>query len=362
MESNTSLSDAINQANANPFDDVSDYRDDTSTTVNEQVGANAPFLDYGVNQINAPEVWNQNITGKDIIVAVIDDGVDYNHFDLDDNIWKNTKEKPGNKVDDDGNGFIDDYNGFDFGDDDSNPTGSAEDSHGTHVAGSIAAERNGSGIVGVAPDATIMPIRAIAGKITSREWVDIAEAISKAIDYAVDNGAKVINMSLGFDQGKGDDNIKRQGRFETVNKALENAKDKGVVVVMAAGNEWGSKPDSSFGIAARDKLGIAVGAVSKDLKVASFSNRAGNFDPYPYVTAPGVAIYSAGPSGYPGESPNVVKDSDQNGLFYESQGTSMATPHVAGVVALMLQANPNLTPDQVATILTQTATSTGLSV
>ena len=116
---------------------------------------------WGRDLINAPEVWNQNITGNGIVVAVVDTGVDYNHPDLDSNIWRNAGEIPGNGIDDDRNGFIDDIRGWDFVSNDNNPMDLDFDGHGTHVAGAIAAERNDFGITGVAYNAKIMPVRVL---------------------------------------------------------------------------------------------------------------------------------------------------------------------------------------------------------
>ncbi|HSF74039.1 MAG TPA: S8 family serine peptidase, partial [Microcoleus sp.] len=111
--------------------------------------------------INAPEVWNQNITGNGIVVAVVDTGVDYTHPDLDGNIWQNTGEIAENGIDDDGNGYVDDIRGWDFVASDNNPMDLDFDGHGTHIAGAIAAERNDFGITGVAPNAKIMPVRVL---------------------------------------------------------------------------------------------------------------------------------------------------------------------------------------------------------
>ncbi len=357
MESNPSVSvdEAVDQTNA--FPDVEDYVDDPSLR-NELNDQNKQFLDYGINQINAPEVWAKGYTGDGVIVAVIDDGVDYRHFDLDANIWENDSEKPDNNIDDDGNGYKDDYYGYNFSDSNSNPIGSAEDSHGTHVAGSIAAEKNGSGTVGVAPDATIMVLRALETETKQEDTATVTdqtteEAIAEAIRYAVDNGADVINMSLG---GKDPSEVEEE--------ALEYARDNGVVVVAASGNQrltQNATQPNYPALYAKDNLAIAVGAVNQDLKVGIFSNPEGDqFGSYPFVTAPGVNVYSTLPPGI--KSSNQVTQNSKEGFFGLESGTSMTTPHVAGVVALMLEANPKLTPDQVAEILTQTATTEGLSV
>ncbi len=280
--------------------------------------------DWGRDMINAPEVWDRGYTGQGIIVAVIDTGVDYNHSDLDANIWVNSGEIANNGIDDDGNGFIDDIRGWDFVGNDNNPMD--EHYHGTHVAGIIAAENNGSGITGVAPNATIMPVR-VLGANGSGSWSNVAAGIR----YAVDNGANVINLSLG-------------GGFSSeVQSAVQYAAQHNVVVVMAAGNSAESQPSSPASLA--NQWGIAVGAVDRNNHIASFSNQAG-IPALNYVVAPGVNVLSTTP----------------NNTYQSLNGTSMATPHVAGVVALMLSANHNLTPTEVETILTETGNRTGITV
>lgn len=310
-----------------------------------------------LNSIKAPEVWNQGFTGKGVIVAVLDDGVDVKHPDLVGNIWVNSREIPNNGVDDDGNGFIDDVNGYNFSDntgDPSPPPGEEGSDHGTHVAGTIAAKKNGAiadvngdlyDITGVAYDAQIMAVRVLDGKKGAGKFVD---PVAAGIDYAVANGAKVINMSLGVpgsdaDQPQDDPDIR---------EALERARQAGIhVVAIAAGNNRNKFPEGQVTRPAQpsrlsqDNLAISVGALdSKNLQFANFSNPAG-VDPINFVSAPGVGVLSTTP-----------------GNTYDSMnGTSMAAPHVAGVMALMLQANPNLSPGQLEQILIQTANPRGIT-
>ncbi|WP_066381806.1 MULTISPECIES: S8 family peptidase [unclassified Anabaena] len=300
---------------------------DASKAVSEATGQN-PYSDvpqlggnnWGLDMIKAPEVWNNGYTGNGIVVAVIDTGVDYNHIDLKNNIWTNSREIAGNGIDDDGNGYVDDVHGWNF--DGKNNNTLDDNGHGTHVSGIIAGENNGYGVTGVAYNAQIMPV-----KVLNSSGSGAYSAIANGIYYAVDNGAKVINLSLGGDFSS-----------QTLKSAVEYASSKGVIVVMAAGNDGGSSP----GYPARyaDKSGIAVGAVNQDGNLTDFSNRSGN-NQLAYVTAPGQNIYSTLP-----------------GNEYASySGTSMASPYVAGVVALMLSANPNLTASQVRQIITGTANS-----
>jgi subtilisin family serine protease len=280
---------------------------------------------WGTYRINAPEVWNQEITGKGIVVAVVDSGVDYTHPDLDDNIWQNAGEIPDNRIDDDRNGYIDDIRGWDFVYQDNNPMDF--EGHGTHVAGAIAAERNDFGMTGVAYNAKIMPVRVLDAN--AKGYID---EIAAGIRYAADNGANVINLSLG-------------GWYPSPlqDEAIEYATKKGVVVVIAAGNEGFREPD--YPAINADRLGIAVGSVDINDRMDESSNRAGS-KVLDYVVAPGVDIYSTTPDN----------------TYDIKTGTSMATPHVAGVAALVLNANPALTPAQVEYILTTTANPNGITV
>ncbi len=273
---------------------------------------------WNVDLVKAPEVWARGYTGQDTVVAVIDTGVDYNHIDLRNNIWTNTKEIAGNSIDDDGNGYIDDIQGWNFVDNINDTID--RNGHGTHVAGTIAGENNGFGVTGVAYNAKIMPV-----KVLSDSGSGSVSSITKGIYYAVNQGANVINLSLGSDFPN-----------SSLASAVEYASSKGVVVVMAAGNN--GLPIISYPASYANQWGLAVGAVNQNNNIADFSNRPG-ISQLAYVTAPGVSIYSSVPG-------------DQ---YANYSGTSMAAPHVAGVVALMLSANPNLTDSQVRQIITQTA-------
>ena len=289
----------------------------TGTTFTEVPDA---AYSWNNNLVNAPEVWEQGYTGQDVVVAVIDSGVDYTHRDLDSAIWTNSGEIAGNGIDDDGNGYTDDVLGWDFVSNDNDPMDL--NGHGTHVAGTIAAENDGSGITGVAYGAEIMPIRVLdssgAGSSTD---------IAAGIRYAADNGADVINLSLG-------------GNFydPTLEAAVQYAAERGSVVVMASGNSGSSQPGYPAQFATQ--WGISVGAIAQTQTIASFSNFAGPNSNLYHVVAPGVGIVST----VPGDR------------YLSLDGTSMAAPHVSGVVALMLSANPNLSEDQVRdTIVSTTA-------
>jgi subtilisin len=288
--------------NQNTFADVAD------------LGGN----NWGADLVKAPEVWAQGYTGKGVVVAVVDTGVDYNHEDLKNNIWTNTKEVAGNGIDDDGNGYIDDNYGWNFSE--KNNKTLDKHGHGTHVSGTIAGENNNYGVTGIAYNSKIMAV-----KVLDDSGSGSYSSISKGIRYAVDNGANVINLSLGGGSAN-----------RTLESAINYASSKGVIVVMAAGNDGESSPDYPARYAS--KSGIAVGAVDSNNNMADFSNRSGTNE-ISYVTAPGVKVYSSVP----------------NNEYDTYSGTSMATPHVAGIVALMLSANSSLTDSQVRGIVTETA-------
>ncbi len=285
--------------------------------------------DWGLNDIQAPDAWLAGYKGKGIIVAVVDTGVDYMHSDLSQNIWTNTLEIAGNGIDDDKNGYVDDIYGYDF----INKDGYALDDngHGTHVSGIIAGLNNGVGVTGVAYEATIMPVKVLdssgSGSFTS---------VAQGVTYAVNNGADVINLSLGA-----------YGASSTeLSTAITYAINHGVIVCMASGNDSQTSPTYPA-ILAKTAGGIAVGAVNSSNVVATFSNDAGTLVPYDFVVAPGVSIYSS----YIG------------GQYAVMSGTSMATPFVSGAAALLLSAqNDFSTPwslAQLENLLTTTAQPVG---
>jgi trimeric autotransporter adhesin len=272
------------------------------------------------NLINAPEAWARGYTGQGIVVAVVDSGVDTNHVDLRNNIWVNSREVAGNGIDDDSNGYIDDINGWDFVDRDSRPLDG--NGHGTHVAGTIAATNNNIGVTGVAYGARIMAVR-----VLNSSGSGSSSNVAAGIRYAANNGARVINLSLGSSSYNA----------ETSN-AVQYAYSRGAIVVMAAGNEGARQPGHPAQEATR--WGLSVGAVDRNSTIGYFSNRAGTNSQMRHIMAPGVDIYSTSP--------------DNN--YVSLNGTSMAAPQVSGLVALMLSANNSLTPDQVFQTVTGTAT------
>ena len=193
---------------------------------------------YGINpgvptgfidaDIDAPQAW-EHLTDSNIVVAVLDTGIDYSHPDLGGNVWENGGEmgtdqngndKRDNNVDDDGNGYIDDWHGWDFTDNDNDPMDGH--GHGTHCAGIIGAiGNNGAGITGVCWKIKIIPV-----KVLRRDGILVDTALSDGINYSVANGARVLSCSLG---GPGDTNF--------IGDSIKKAGDKGVLVVCAAGND-----------------------------------------------------------------------------------------------------------------------------
>jgi len=188
------------------------------------------------------------------------------------------------------------------------------------VAGTIAAANDGIGMTGVAYNANIMPLR-----VLNNEGYGWTRDIIAAVRWAADNGADVINMSLGSG-----------GYSQAMAEAITYASDRGSVVVMAAGNSGGASPDFPASYATTD--GIAVGAVDRNRALAGFSNRAGTTE-LDYVTAPGVNIYSA----------------VAGGGYDTFNGTSMASPHVAGVAGLLKGHDRTLAPSRIEDLITGSA-------
>jgi len=274
---------------------------------------NVPYL-WGVYRVNAPQVWNQGYRGQGVVVAVVDEGIDLTHPDLAANLWQNPNPN---------NPSCPGPNGYDFVDDDTDPSDSG--GHGTHVAGTIAAAVNGIGVVGVAPEAKLMALRAL-GYFGGTNYM-----LVRALKYAADCGAKVVNNSWGSG-----------ARSKAFLDVLEYGTQKGVVYVFSAGNSYRSGNRPSYPVFYSTLLPgvIGVGATSNDNRRAGFSDTG----PYVTVAAPGAAILSTVP---------VAQNPSDPYAFL--QGTSMAAPHVTGVVALLFSAKPGASPEEIRLALEQGA-------
>lgn len=271
--------------------------------------------------IDAPEAWDITTGSASVIVAVIDTGVDYNHEDLASNIWTNTGEIPGNGVDDDNNGYVDDVHGYDFVNNDGDPFD--DHGHGTHVSGTIAAVgNNGKGVVGVNWRASIMAVKFLDA--SGSGYTD--DAIN-ALLYAINNGAKISNNSWGGG-----------GFSQAMLDAINAADNAGSLFVAAAGNSSSNNDLSPHYPSSYDAPNvISVAATDHNDLLAGFSSYgATSVD----LGAPGVDIYSTVPT-----SGNICC-SNSSGYMYLS-GTSMATPHVSGAAALIMSYFTNDTHLQV---------------
>ncbi|MBD3866969.1 MAG: S8 family serine peptidase [Acidobacteria bacterium] len=257
--------------------------------------------------IDGPEGWDVNTDAAQIIIGSIDTGIDVNHEDLAGNIWVNADEIPGNGVDDDSNGYIDDVNGYDFYNGDSNPYD--DHSHGTHTMGTSAARGdNGIGVAGAAWSARIMAL-----KVCSAGGSCNVSAAIAATDYATENGARLTSNSWGGG-----------GFGQAMKDAIDRADAAGVLYIAAAGNNGSNNDASAFYPASYASPNIiSVASIDRFGGKSSFSNYgATSVD----LGAPGSSILSTTPG---------------NG-YSTFSGTSMACPHVTGVVANIMGFNPNL--------------------
>ncbi len=291
---------------------------------------NDPFYasdQYAPQIVQADLAWDTTQGTDQTVIAIVDTGVYMTHPEFTGRIWTNPGEIPDNQTDDDGNGFVDDVNGWDFVDGDNDPSPVATDAsadHGTHCAGIAAATGdNGEGIAGMDWNCKIMPVRVLQGTWT---------AVANGIDYATQNGANVISMSIG-------------GYFNTVTQpAINAAHAAGVTVVCAAGNEytemlendqwtWRSPVCNDGPTLGVDNYVLGVVATDSGDMKASFSNY-GNAYNFIDVCAPGVNIYSCSWPPY-------------SGLTYDfMSGTSMSCPQVAGLCGLIYSQFPTFTPDE----------------
>ncbi len=299
-------------------------------TLEDEVVPNDPKYSeqWSLPLINLPQAWVIEKGNLDVVIAIIDSGIDYRHDDLASKIWVNPGEIPDNGVDDDGNGYIDDMHGWDFTDapnlqaegdfieGDNEPID--ESGHGTHVAGIAGAmPNNGIGIAGVAWNCPLMAVRAGLSLGGGSRMQDDDSAA--AIVYAADNGASIINMSWGSSQ-----------HSFVIQDAIDYAYARGAVLIGAAGNS--QEAESIFPAGYRKVISVASTNQHKQRYYKS------NFGASVDIGAPGNAILS------------TQIDNDYRILT----GTSMAAPHVAGIAALMRSKRPALTHEEVRQILVNT--------
>ncbi|MDZ4826147.1 MAG: S8 family serine peptidase, partial [Actinomycetota bacterium] len=273
------------------------------------------------SDMRATAAWRAS-RGRDVVVAVIDTGVDFSHPDLAGSAWTNPGEVCGNGIDDENNGYVDDCNGWDFYRNDSSVYSPGDHTHGTNVSGVIAATTgNGIGIAGAAPEAKIMALQ-----ISNQSSLSLSTAAA-AINYAVDNGADVINASWGG-----------SGYTSSLLTAVNRARDAGVVMAVASGNAGVNTDVQPFYPAAFTHPNIvSVGASTPSDGMAYFSN----------YGATSVDLFA--PGWY------VLTTMPGNGYGYVS-GTSFSAPYVAAALALMLARDPSLTPTAARDKLIATAT------
>lgn len=297
------------------------------------------------DDINIYPSWSDDIKiNKEVVVAVLDSGVDLDHPDLINNIWTNVAEIPGDGIDNDKNSYIDDVNGWDFVASDNDPEPDISEgydytavNHGTVVAGVIAAAVNNQGIVGIAPQAKIMPLKILDNMGSGNTLV-----LSQAIDYAVENGADIINLSLVGDT-----------YGETLKQAIIRAYNKGVIIVAASGNEEDAginlDIDPRYPVCEVDGINrvLGVAAVDKDLKLTAFSNYGGKCID---ISAPGMGFYSTA-FYYPNNTDLQV--------FYRGgwNGTSVAAPVISATAALIKGNYPELRPYDIYSIIMDSAKS-----
>jgi len=306
---NISLQDALAKYNENP----NVIYAEANYVYKEESIPDDKYYDYqwGLSQINAPLAWNITTGSSNVIIAIVDSGIDLNHPDLKANIWINPGEIPGNGIDDDHNGYIDDVYGWNFVS--ANNNVADDDGHGTHVAGIIAAVgNNAAGVTGLMWNVTIMPLKFLDKN--GDGYID--DAVS-AIRYATKMGASIISCSWGGSQ---------------YSKALNDAiSASSALIVCAAGNEYTGQNNDILPFYPASFTSpniISVTATDENDKLAPFSSYGVNSVD---VAAPGTAIYSTLPGS----------------RYGFMQGTSMATPYVSALAGLIKSLRPDLNALQI---------------
>lgn len=273
------------------------------------------------SSIEAGHRYTENWARRPVVVAVVDTGVDYLHEDLKNNMWINENEIPGNGIDDDRNGYIDDVFGIDLLDQDSDPKDELD--HGTHIAGIIGAEsNNGIGIAGAARSAKIMSIRAIPNEGDEED-----DVVIEAFEYAAKMGAKIVNASFSKDQSS-----------ERVGEVIERlSKQYDMLFVTTAGNRHRDiDREPTYPASFQNDLLVTVASCSKQAAVSFFSSYG---EQTVDLFAPGSLIYSLQP-----------------GQKYQSlNGTSQAAPYVSAIAAELYSLFPRFTMKDIKSIMMESA-------
>ena len=275
---------------------------------------------YAHQLIQMTDAWDISTGSHDVVVAVLDTGVDTNHPDLKDNIWVNIDEIPNNEIDDDNNGYVDDVSGWNFENNNNDviPENSWDSilGHGTNVAGVIAADgNNGEGVTGINWQCSIMALR-ISLDLTSAE-------VAEGLDYAAANGAHVLNMSFGGDTFGPEGDI-------IINEAIDNAFAQGLLLTASAGNDAIAMPNYP---AAYYNVMAVASTDGEDIKTGH-----SNFGPWVDISAPGTDIVTT----------------DLGGEYISTAGTSFSAPYIGAVGALVLSYRPDLTNMDIRAILENT--------
>ena len=280
---------------------------------------------WGMQRMSMPSAWDYTTGSSSLIVAIIDTGINYNHPDLAANIWTNTKEIPGNGIDDDGDGVIDDVHGYNAITDSGDPMD--DNGHGTHCAGTIGGVgNNGTGVAGINWNVKLLPVKFLSSSGSGSLW----DAV-KALQYVrklKDRGEPIVLSSNSWGGG---------GYYQTLYDEINASRNSGLLFVAAAGNS-GINSDASPQYPAAYDLDniVSVAAIDSNGAIASFSNYgATTVD----IGAPGVGISSTW----------------FDGSYKSLSGTSMATPHVSGALALFKAYSGALTASQLKAVLLNSA-------
>ncbi len=327
------------------------YNGDRNALLEEVIGEEVrdeKEITENVVQVNAPQVWEMGYTGKGVLVAILDTGVNYEHPDLADHLWDGGSQYPNHG-----------YNSYDGGTVTMDNRG-----HGTHCAGTICGDGSGEKKTGIAPNVTLMCIKALNDNGNTN-----ANAIVAGMEFAVEHGADVLSMSLGIANSSITDRT-------MIRMTCVNTLEAGVIASVAAGNEGGSQssnpipnnvrvpgscpapwinPDQQENAGGTSCV-VSVGAVDKNDKVASVSSRGPvtwqNTSYADYQYNPGIGLIRPDVCA-PGV--NVVSLNYNSDGYLRQTGTSMAAPCVAGIISLMLEKNPELTPAEISMLLETTA-------